>query len=312
MVGFLEGLAASKGVAAICSSGKGTIAAFTGASATAAVDPGSFGDLLSWAVSDAAHSGPLDLQLPAPWGPAPGVLSQRDLVPLEALKILGDGGHCDFLQATAESTWPRGDEITAHMVGLWEQAQALCRESDFLRSCLGLAVASGVSAVGVMAIGDKNPPCGADSWDEDELGPMPLKLTIVKPCLRFLVVVDALTLGALISSWGETLGVPIRTWAIGSIILSFPTTLLGDEIALRQGVRPAFFSELCFSAVAYYWVAWGTHLVATHPELAAQAPSLFYLVFGECVLTWSLMSLLVFSLVVTTVLSVLANRSPPQ
>lgn len=152
-----------------------------------------------------------------------------------------------------------------------------------------------------------------DGDDEEEEKPTGLMAT-VRPCISIFSLSDALTVAAIISSSHVALDVPLRAFAAGGVILSFPMTWLTDSISRYfrgkrhqmpgQG-RGGFFAEILACAAAFAWLGWGTVLLCTTHTSSHAAPLLFWMSFSQCVLTWSVITVGIVTMIMSTVLSLL-------
>lgn len=124
-------------------------------------------------------------------------------------------------------------------------------------------------------------------------------ITIYPIALSVFAVADIVKLTAVIDSIGLPLAVPLRLFAIGGLLLSFPADAAIAWAKDNMSFRKALFIELAACAVSLFWLTWGTHLLGVSPVSAAQAPLLFWACFVHCVLTWSGFS----SIIVVTILS---------
>jgi len=124
-------------------------------------------------------------------------------------------------------------------------------------------------------------------------------ITIYPIALSVFAVSDILKLTAVIDSMGLPLAVPLRLFAIGGLLLSFPADAAIAWAKDNWSFRKALFIELAACAVSLFWLTWGTHLLGVSPAAASQAPLLFWACFVHCVLTWSGFS----SIIVVTILS---------
>lgn len=124
-------------------------------------------------------------------------------------------------------------------------------------------------------------------------------VTIYPIAFAAFAVSDILKLTAVIDSIGTPLTIPLRLFAIGGLLLSFPADAAIAWAKDNYSFRKALFIELAACTVALFWLTWGTHLLGVSAATAAQAPLLFWVCFVHCVLTWSGFS----SIIVVTILS---------
>lgn len=124
-------------------------------------------------------------------------------------------------------------------------------------------------------------------------------LTIYPIALSAFAISDVLKLTAVVDSIGAPLTMPLRLFAIGGILLSFPADAGIAWAKNHVGFRKALFIELAACTVSLFWLTWGTHLLSVSPGDALNAPLLFWACFVHCVLTWSGFS----SIIAITILS---------
>lgn len=150
--------------------------------------------------------------------------------------------------------------------------------------------------------------------DEDEDERPTGFMSTVRPCISLFSMSDAITVAAIISSAHAALDVPLRTFAAGGLVLSFPMTWLVDSVTRyyktrrRSNPGPArggFFAELLAGAAAFAWLAWGTVLVSSTQSASSTAPFLFWTSFGQCVLSWSMITVSIVIMILSTVLSLM-------
>ncbi|OLP99715.1 putative phosphoribosylformylglycinamidine synthase, chloroplastic/mitochondrial [Symbiodinium microadriaticum] len=120
--------------------------------------------------------------------------------------------------------------------------------------------------------------------DASALALQPLKLSGIVGSIGTLVPTAkaAMTSASIFSSFGAPLDVPLRTFAAGSVLLSFPTTWFTDSIARYwnacaeedQPARGGIFAEIVASGLAFVWLAWGTHLLSITQTAPQTAPFL--------------------------------------
>lgn len=149
--------------------------------------------------------------------------------------------------------------------------------------------------------------------DDDDL-PEDLGVKVFSGAVSLCAIVDTLTIGALIHTWGIPLAIPLRTWAIGGLFLGFPVSYWHWGLKGKRGFRFAFLTELGLVSVSFLWVSWGTSLLCsgTHTSLVVAAPILYYTCFGQVVFIWTFMSSSLCFLVLTTVAAIaLARKEQP-
>merc|ERR1712007_190669 len=117
--------------------------------------------------------------------------------------------------------------------------------------------------------------------------------------------------GAIAQTLGVPIDIPLRTWAVGGLLLSFPTSWLVDAIVKKDGVRWGFALELVNVAASYAWLTWGTVLLSTSQGAERAVPLLWWTSFAQCILSWSIMTTAIASMVLMTVLTLLLNSQKP-
>eukprot|EP00930_Biecheleria_cincta_P085166 TRINITY_DN74576_c0_g1_i1.p1 TRINITY_DN74576_c0_g1~~TRINITY_DN74576_c0_g1_i1.p1 ORF type:complete len:284 (-),score=41.14 TRINITY_DN74576_c0_g1_i1:216-1037(-) len=151
--------------------------------------------------------------------------------------------------------------------------------------------------------------------DDEEQAPTGLNAT-VRPCISIFSLSDAFTVAAIVSSFNAALDVPLRAFAAGGLMLSFPMTWLTDSITryyrgkgtrLPGQGRGGFFAELLACAAAFAWLGWGTVLLSTTQTASSAAPLLFWMSFVQCVLTWSVITVGIVTMILSTVISLLCG-----
>mmetsp|Transcript_8527 Transcript_8527/g.9625 ORF Transcript_8527/g.9625 Transcript_8527/m.9625 type:complete len:120 (+) Transcript_8527:21-380(+) len=115
--------------------------------------------------------------------------------------------------------------------------------------------------------------------------------------------------GIAVHSIGQALAVPLRTWVMGGILLSLPSSWAIHNVVKQKGIRSGFIVESAAVAASFVWLSWGTVLLSSFPQGMHTCPLLWWACFGQCVLTWSCISITVFALILTTLLSLLPVAS---
>jgi hypothetical protein len=113
---------------------------------------------------------------------------------------------------------------------------------------------------------------------------------IVPQFLAISAISDVIKGIAILDSFGATLAVPLRTFCLGGILLSFPASYAMSWCKRNLRFRKVLLIELAACAVSLFWLVWGTHLLCVSPGDAATAPLLFWVCFVHCIFTWSGMS----------------------
>eukprot|EP00927_Polykrikos_kofoidii_P085875 TRINITY_DN9451_c0_g1_i1.p1 TRINITY_DN9451_c0_g1~~TRINITY_DN9451_c0_g1_i1.p1 ORF type:complete len:255 (+),score=21.13 TRINITY_DN9451_c0_g1_i1:76-840(+) len=121
------------------------------------------------------------------------------------------------------------------------------------------------------------------------------------------IVVDAFMLGSLVKSFGVPIAVHLRTWALGGLVLGFPLSLVVQRVAQKYGFRRAFVLDVFFACVAYWWLVWGTHMLASHPEMSTEVPSLFWASFAVVIAAWTGLTCSVVCVLACTVLAMIVG-----
>jgi len=124
---------------------------------------------------------------------------------------------------------------------------------------------------------------------------------------KFTILYDSFMLGATLQSLASSLTIPLRAWAIGGIALTFPASWAVKQLSEKYGFRNGFKAESALMIAAWSWLAWGTTMMANHPEVALQDPMLWYTCFVSCIASWSMLtvslSVLVFSTMAAAVMA---------
>lgn len=247
----------------------------------------------------AALPTPLDAAVPPP-------------APLDA-SVLGDGGHPLLLSISSAASWlwPKvavvademGDccrELGASAVSA--AAPVVTQAGIPARACELLAAgAAAYCALSKYGIGLMEKRADELNEDEEEEGTVRrwTDLRIYPIMFSAFAVSDIFKITALVDSIGAPLAVPLRAFAIGGLLLSFPTDFAVAWAKKNAGFRKALFIELAACTVSLFWLTWGTHLLSVSPGDAVTAPLLFWSCFVHCVLTWSGFS----SIIAITILS---------
>lgn len=187
---------------------------------------------------------------------------------------------------------------------------ALTELTEIERTSLGVATTS-AGLVGLMhACGffstsekDEHPQEGEEAKDQRQ------SHWVLPVAIRFCAVTDCCMAGIVVHSVGQFVAVPLRTWVLGGLLLSFPVSWLVRKLVERFGFRRGFFLESAAVAAAFAWLSWGTSLLIQYPQGMHTAPLLWWTVFGQCVLTWSCLSVAVSAMILTTVLALLPAMS---
>mmetsp|Transcript_104728 Transcript_104728/g.312832 ORF Transcript_104728/g.312832 Transcript_104728/m.312832 type:complete len:290 (+) Transcript_104728:68-937(+) len=138
--------------------------------------------------------------------------------------------------------------------------------------------------------------------DPEDSRAIPRVLSVSVPLC---VVLDACMAGIVVHSLGQPLSVPLRTWVLGGLLLSFPTSWVIRTVAKQHGIRCGFLLESVAVFTAFTWLSWGTMLLSNFPEGMHTAPLLYWSSFGQCVLMWSITTVAVSMMIIVTVLSLL-------
>jgi len=131
----------------------------------------------------------------------------------------------------------------------------------------------------------------------------------IRPSIALICFSDALTSAALFSSIGAPLDVPLRTFAVGSLALSFPATWFTDSVArywqamTGETSRGGVLAEMIVTAGAFAWLAFGTHLISITQNAGQTAPLLFWNSFIQCSAAWSCLTFAILALIISTVLT---------
>eukprot|EP00971_Amphidinium_carterae_P220467 4376708-Amphidinium_carterae.1 len=131
---------------------------------------------------------------------------------------------------------------------------------------------------------------------------------VVPAAMRICAGIDTFKGAVLLWSLGTPLQVPLKTWVLGGILLSYPITALIRTTSRRHGHRAAFVVEVAAVTAGFVWLSWGTVLLASNPDIVVVAPLLFWTCFTEAALAWSWLGASVGCMVSLTVLSVVAER----
>lgn len=135
-------------------------------------------------------------------------------------------------------------------------------------------------------------------------------LTIYPIALSAFAISDILKITALIDTLGSPLAMPLRTFAIGGLLLSFPADLGIAWAKDKVGFRKALFIELAACTASLFWLTWGTHLLSVSPIDAVNAPLLFWACFVHCVLTWSGFSSIIAVTILSSAVTAWASTAP--
>lgn len=140
-------------------------------------------------------------------------------------------------------------------------------------------------------------------WDLD--GP-----TFTGLALTTNAVLDAFTVASLIHTWGIPLTIPLRTWAVGGLLLGFPASGIVEDFCKNRSFKFAFLTEMGLVMVSFVWLSWGTVLICrgTHAAVVAAAPMLYYSCFGQMVFAWAFLSSGLCAMVLTTVAALTMGR----
>jgi len=137
--------------------------------------------------------------------------------------------------------------------------------------------------------------------DEEEKGQAPHTIQVAsRKIFRITAVYDGFMLGAVLQSFGSHLTIPLRAWALGGLMFTFPTTWAVEHVSRTYGFRNAFKAECAAMLSAWSWMVWGSTMLAFHPEAAMQDPFLFYTSFISCYGAWTLLIASLCVMVATT------------
>jgi len=209
--------------------------------------------------------------------------------------------------------------------GLWAGFQGLAQMASGAVAQLpevssGHVAASTVGFAGTLACLHSFGVFKVPTWlvgeeEEDAAQPAHGFNSSIRPCLMAFCISDAITSAGLFSSIGAHLDVPLRTFAVGSLVLSFPTTWFTDsvvrywnELYKNQATHGGAFAEIIACAASFGWLAFGTHLISTTATAPKAAPLLFWGSFLQCSAAWSILTCAIVCLIVTTVLNLTVQQ----
>lgn len=202
----------------------------------------------------------------------------------------------------------------AHSVQSAAATLSLVSPSSVVGAAAFMGTLGGFHSFGILKVSQ------VSSWftgeeEEGERKPTGFNCSI-RPSIALMCFSDALTSAALFSSIGAPLDVPLRTFAAGSLLLSFPATWLTDSIARyweavagEEASRGGVLSELLVTAGAFAWLAFGTHLISITQTAGQNAPLLFWNTFIQCSAAWSCLTFGILGLIISTVMQVSMGQS---
>mmetsp|Transcript_59452 Transcript_59452/g.134007 ORF Transcript_59452/g.134007 Transcript_59452/m.134007 type:complete len:265 (-) Transcript_59452:60-854(-) len=236
----------------------------------------------------AGVSDPSSVALASPSSHAPLVLPWADSTPgLDASPLLDLGNHVgSFLSSGATAAYNFLDQAC---VGIGAASAGTCAIFRYYGFCEDLGQKDG------------------EQEDEEHSSSQSCLTTVIPRAATICVFVDSFTVGALLDSLRVTLEVPLRTWALGGLLLSFPASYAIRRLTQEKGHRTAFGLEMVLSSTAFMWLALGTVLLGQHPELVNTVPTLWWTCFGQCVLSWSVISVAIAFMVLTTITTLLIS-----
>mmetsp|Transcript_27468 Transcript_27468/g.68959 ORF Transcript_27468/g.68959 Transcript_27468/m.68959 type:complete len:168 (-) Transcript_27468:81-584(-) len=132
-------------------------------------------------------------------------------------------------------------------------------------------------------------------------------MTFIPRILKVTALSDSYMVGCLLGSIHQPLTVPLRTWVVGGLLLSFPATALTHYVTKRWGVRTGFVVEVAIMGAGFLWLSYGTMLLSSASGDVRTAPLLWWSCFVQCIFTWSLMTTGIASMILMTVLSLLIS-----
>mmetsp|Transcript_37609 Transcript_37609/g.117187 ORF Transcript_37609/g.117187 Transcript_37609/m.117187 type:complete len:249 (-) Transcript_37609:207-953(-) len=206
--------------------------------------------------------------------PSPGVM---DSVPLAGL------GHA--LSSLASSAVTALTEAEKAGLGIFTSSAAFC---------------SFVAYYGLLS-----PEQGSESSEERDEADNRTTTKMLAVSIPACALTDSIMAGIIVQSIGQAIAVPLRTWAVGGLLLSFPVSFLVRRVVKQHGIRCGFVLESAATVVAFSWLSWGTMLLCNFPEGAHIVPLLWWSSFGQCAVMWSVTTVSASTMIITTVLSLL-------
>eukprot|EP00811_Abedinium_folium_P004854 NODE_14470_length_1107_cov_4.942857.p1 GENE.NODE_14470_length_1107_cov_4.942857~~NODE_14470_length_1107_cov_4.942857.p1 ORF type:complete len:276 (-),score=61.42 NODE_14470_length_1107_cov_4.942857:90-917(-) len=127
-----------------------------------------------------------------------------------------------------------------------------------------------------------------DDQDETATGLNKNMRKLASHALAFHRASDAFIAGALLHSCTLHVVTPLQTWAVGSLLLSFPATELVRRIVDHYGVRAGFLLELALTVSSWLWLTGGTVLLSSIDTSANDSsPLLWWSCFLVMNTAWS-------------------------
>mmetsp|Transcript_52423 Transcript_52423/g.162742 ORF Transcript_52423/g.162742 Transcript_52423/m.162742 type:complete len:268 (-) Transcript_52423:365-1168(-) len=226
--------------------------------------------------------------------PAPGALDSPLAVPAPTLASLLDLG--SSLSSLAGAAFSSLTEWEKAGFGITAASAMLCSFVAYRGEPLG-----GLDAAPGLRDGSTVCAAGEAGRPEDDPG-VPRALFLAVPLFA---VLDSCSVGIVVHSVGQALTVPLRTWVVGGVLLSFPTSWAIRYAVGKKGIRFAFVLESAAVAASFAWLCWGTNLIIASPQGMHTAPLLWWSSFGQCAVMWSVTGVTSTCMILMTVFTVL-------
>lgn len=145
--------------------------------------------------------------------------------------------------------------------------------------------------------------------DQNEVGSVKGLRLSIPIALKGATALDLYMGSVVLASLGQPLTTPLRLWALGGIVLSYPASCLVRRVVQKEGFRVGVLAEIGLGALAFLWLCYGTQLLSYHPGTMLEAPLLWWTCFAQCVLTWSVLTSACVFTILMTVISILFTSS---
>lgn len=210
--------------------------------------------------------------------------------------------------SVAPSLWNKlawfGEELSGacgHLKGALQSVEVALQGHSSI-STVAVSIGTGLGTAGIlryMGVVD-------DEYEKEEAEPSKGIVSMVPKAITICAVSD-MFMGALVfNSLNTHLSIPLRTWALGGIALSFPMSGIISGIVANRGLREGVVAETAASALSFVWLSWGTMMLSSPASAAAavSSPLLWWSCFAQCVLVWSCIATMFAMMVMTTAISV--------
>ena len=135
---------------------------------------------------------------------------------------------------------------------------------------------------------------------------------VIPRCMSLLIVMDILSVILIKQSFGHACAsrLGIANWGIVGLVLGFPCTVLVDSVRREYSHRAAFSVEMLLLFASFLWLCYGGSLLFNGASVCIDSiAGLWWLSYSSTILSLSIAGTAIFSIVITTVLSLLYGGS---